>query len=59
MSSTTVALETIFMSLCIDAHENRDVVVFDVPGVYSNAYMPDDNFLLLKFDNKCVDILCE
>ena len=47
------------MTLCIDAHENRDVAVFDVPGAYLNAYMPDDKFLLIKFSDKFVDIMCD
>ena len=47
------------MTLCIDAHKNRDVAVFDVPGAYLNAYMPNDNFLLIKFNDKCVDIMCD
>ena len=54
-----VALESLFITLFIDAHENRDVAVFDVPGAYLNAYMPDDNFLLIKFNDKCVDIMCD
>ena len=58
-SSPTVALESLFMTLCIDAHENRDVAVFDVPGAYLNAYMPDDKFLLIKFSDKFVDIMCD
>ena len=58
-SSPTVALESLFMTLCIDAHENRDVAVFDVPGAYLNAYIPDDNFLLIKFSDKFVDIMCD
>ena len=58
-SSPTVALESLFMTLCIDAHENRDVTVFDVPGAYLNTYMPDDNFLLIKFNDKFVDIMCD
>ena len=24
-----------------------------------NAYMPDDKFVLIKFDNKFVDIMCD
>ena len=58
-SSPTVAVESLFMSLCIDSHEKRDVAIFDVPGAYLNAYMPDDKFLLIKFDSKFVDIMCE
>ena len=47
-SSPTVAVESLFMSLCIDSHEKRDVAIFDVPGAYLNAYMSDDNFFTDK-----------
>ena len=33
--------------------------IFDVPGVYLNANMPEDKFLLLKFEDEFVDIICE
>ena len=32
ISSPTVSLEAIVGTLLIDAHENRDVAIFDVPG---------------------------
>ena len=47
-SSPTVAVESLFMFLFIDSHEKRDVAIFDVPGVYLNAYMSDDNFFTNK-----------
>ena len=33
--------------------------VFDVPGAYLNADMPEDKFILLKIEGECVDIMCE
>ena len=47
------------MSLCIDVHDNRDVTLFDAPGIYLNAYIPDDKFIVIKFDTKFVDIICD
>ena len=35
------------------------MAIFDVPGAYLNAYMPEDKCLLIKFDSKFVDIMCE
>ena len=39
-----------FTGLIIDAHEGRDVVIFDVPGAYLNADMPEDKLILLKIE---------
>ena len=36
-SSPKISLEALFSSLIIDAHERRDVEIFDVPGAYLNA----------------------
>ena len=40
----------IFTSLIIDSHEGRDMVIFDVPGAYLNADMPEDKLILLKIE---------
>jgi hypothetical protein len=37
-------------SLAIDAHERCDVAIFDIPGAYLNAHMPDAKFVLLKLE---------
>lgn len=37
----------------------KDVVIFDVPVAYLNAYIPEDNHLLIKFDDKSVDTMSE
>ena len=47
------------MSLYIDSHEKKDVTIFDVPGAYLNSYIPEDKYLLIKFDRKFVNITCE
>ena len=33
--------------------------VFNVLGAYLNAYMPDDKLILIKFNDKFVDIMCD
>ena len=43
------------MSLIIDAFEQRDVAIFDIPGAYLHADMKD--FVLLKMVGPTVDIM--
>ena len=59
ISSPTVSLEAIIGTLLIDAHEGRDVAIFDVPGAYLQAEMPKEKKLLMKFRDEFVDIMCE
>ena len=35
------------------------MVVFDVPGTYLNAEIPEDKFILLNIEGEFVDIICE
>ena len=46
-------------TLLIDAHEERDVAIFDVPGVYLHAKLLEDEFVLLKIEGPFVEIMCE
>ena len=55
----TIYLEDVFTSLIIYAHEGRDLEIFDVPGAYLNADIPEDKFILLKIDGKFVGIMCK
>ena len=57
-SLLTVALESLLLTFCIDAFEDSDVAIFDVPGAYLNADLPEDKFIIIKFENKFVDIMC-
>ena len=45
--------------LLIDTHEERDVAIFNVPGAYLHAKLPDEKFILLKMKGPFVDIMCE
>ena len=47
-SPSAISLDSLFTSLIIGAHEGRDVVVFDVPGAYLNADMPEEKFAILN-----------
>ena len=35
------------------------MAIFDVPGAYLHANMPEDKFAVIKFENEFVDIMCE
>ena len=58
-SSPTIAVESLIALVTIFAFEKRDVAVFDVPGAYLHADLPDDKFALLKFEGQFVDIMVE
>ena len=58
-SSPTLFLEGLMSLLLINSYEGRDVAIFDVPGAYLHADIPEDKFVLLKFENEFVDIMCE
>ena len=48
-----------FTTLVIDAHEERDVATFDIPGAYLHAEMPADKEVILKLRGHFVDIMCD
>ena len=35
------------------------MAIFDVPGTYVNADMPEENFILLNTEGEFVDIMCK
>ena len=55
----TISLEYLFVGLIIDAHEGRDVGIFDIPGAYLNAGMLEGKFILLNIEGDFFDIMCE
>ena len=60
VSSPAVGLDAFFTSLLIDAYENRNVTVFDVPGAFLQPEMPEkDGMVLLKMTGTMVDLMCE
>ena len=56
-ASPTVSSDALILSIIIDAHEGRDVATTDVAGAYLKADM--DDYVLMKFTGKSVDILCK
>ena len=58
-SSPTLSLEALLTTTLIDAVEERDVVIFDVPGAFLQAAFPDEKFVLVKLEGEFVDIMCK
>ena len=61
VASSTTALESLIISLLIDAYESRDVGLFEIPGVYLQAKLSlkDNNKkVLMKLVGDFVDIIC-
>jgi hypothetical protein len=56
-SSPTVATEAVFLTAVIDALEERDVAVLDVPGAFMQADM--DELVHVRFTGKMVDLLLD
>lgn len=54
-----MTLEALLCSMMIDAYEQRAVATFDIPGVYLQASLPEDKFVLLKLEGQFVTIMCE
>ena len=46
----TISMEALLGHLMIDTFEQCEMALFDVPGAYLNADMPEDKFVLLKLD---------
>ena len=57
--STTCLTESLMSTLLIDAMEQRDVAIFDVPGAYLQTDMPEDKQIFLRIRDELVDIMCE
>jgi hypothetical protein len=44
----TVAMESVFITAVIDAHEGRDVACFDIPGAFLHTDVDEDITMVLK-----------
>ena len=58
-TSPTLSMEALMGLLLINAYEGRDVAIFDVPGAYLHAKIPDSKFAILKIEGEFVDIMCD
>ena len=58
-ASPTLSLEALMALLLINSHEGREVAIFDIPGAYLHADIPDDKFVILKIEGAFADIMCD
>ena len=56
--SQTVSLDGLLYTVLTAAHEHCNVISFDVPGAFLQAYIPHDEFGILKLEGRFVDIMC-
>ena len=54
-TASTIAIGSLFISICIDAKENRCVATCDIEGAYLNALMK--KFIIMVYDGVMVDYL--
>ena len=57
--SPTVSPEALIATLIVDAKEERDVAIYDIPGAYLQTELPDDTVIHMKLRGDFVDIMCE
>ena len=55
----TLSLEALILMLLIDIFEGRDVAIFDIPGAYLHALLPNEKTMIFKLRDYFVDIMCE
>jgi hypothetical protein len=58
VASPTVATEAVFLTAVIDALENRDVAVVDIPGAFMQVDL-DDETIHVRLTGKMVELLLE
>ena len=51
-----MAIESVFLTSVVDAEEEREVVVTDVPGAYLNADMDEEVYMCLT--GTMAEMLC-
>ena len=59
VASPTASLEAIISTLLVDVYEDRNVGIFDIPGAYLHAEMPEEHRVILKLKGTFVDIMCQ
>ena len=57
-ASPTVATESVFLTMVIDALEDRDVAIVDIPGAFMQVDM-DDEEVIMRLTGKMVELLIE
>ena len=59
MAAPTVSMETLLDQLMINTFEERAMSIFDVPDAYLNCDNSEEHFVLLKLEDKFMEIMCE
>jgi hypothetical protein len=54
-SSPTVAIESVMLSCVIDAQEERDTAIVDIPGAFMHAEM--DEIVHMRLESKMIELL--
>ena len=57
--SPTCSTKSLMSTLVIDAMDNSDVAIFDVPGAFLQTEMPKGKNVILVIRDEFADILCE
>mmetsp|Transcript_17140 Transcript_17140/g.24228 ORF Transcript_17140/g.24228 Transcript_17140/m.24228 type:complete len:133 (+) Transcript_17140:3448-3846(+) len=57
VSLPTAQLETMLLSMVIDAHKGRYVATADMVGAYLKTFMTDE--VIVKFTGKKVELMCK
>ena len=55
-ASPTVALESVFLTSVVDAHENRDVAVLDIPNAFIQTDMEGEK-VVMKLKGELAELL--
>ena len=45
--------------MMMDVLEGRDIAVFDIPGAYLHAEMPEDKIVLMKFRGQFAELMSQ
>ena len=59
-SSPTVGLDSLFLTMVIDAKENRDIMTVDIPNAFIQTPLPElevDEHVIMKISGVLVEIL--
>ena len=56
-TSPTVNLSSIFLTAVIEAKENRDVAVIDIPNAFLHSDLPDEQQVIMRLNGEMADIM--
>ena len=59
VSSSTVSFDSLIMSVATDCNEMRKVVTVDIPGLYLQSKLHDDEQVFIDLRGKMAELLCQ